>query len=257
MVFTKNRIQVSLAYIWGSLAWIINGSIYPLVNMSIWIIVGKFGNTNMSVSQTVSYFFYFVIFERITQTWSLDNIGDGIKSGKISNSFLRPYHYIQEIIANDLGAKVSRLLALVPYIVFLLMMFKNQIVFISPHLFIFLIPAFILGYVTRLLLDSTLGTITYWTGDVDGVRATYWVIGGMATGALVPYFLFPQQVKMVLNLLPFRYFVSFPIEIVLGQLSTLQIFEGFVILLIWMMVLLLSFILADRTSSRQYAAHGG
>lgn len=257
LAFTRNRIQVSLAYIWGSLAWIVNGSIYPLVNMSIWIIVGKFGNTNMSVSQTISYFFYFVIFERITQTWSLDHLGDDIKSGRISNSFLRPYHHIQEIIAVDLGDKVSRLLALVPYVVLLIVLFKNQIIFISPHLFMLLIPASIFGYVARLLLDSILGTITYWTGDIDGIRATYWTIGGIATGALIPFFLFPASVKAVLNLLPFRYFISFPIEIILGQLNTIQILQGFIILLLWVITLLLSFILVDKISSKQYVAHGG
>jgi ABC-2 type transport system permease protein len=51
----------------------------------------------------------------------------------------------------------------------------------------------------------------------------------MLGGRLIPLFLFPPLVRSLSNLLPFRYIISFPLEILSGQVSSLEIQQGFLL----------------------------
>ena len=72
----------------GGMLWVINGAIPILISMYIWKLVSP------ETSQISIYFIGAILFERITQTWSLGEISDRIKDGTLAQTLLRPYNYI-------------------------------------------------------------------------------------------------------------------------------------------------------------------
>jgi ABC-2 type transport system permease protein len=57
--------------------------------------------------------------------------------------------------------------------------------------------------------------------------------------------------------LPFRYMVGFPVEVLLGQLSTPGVLTGLVYQIGWLLVAWLAFRAMWRQGVRRYAAVGG
>jgi ABC-2 type transport system permease protein len=257
IAFTRVNLQSAFAYRWGSLVWIVNGSLGSFLAMAIWVAVGENGSLNMNNTEIISYYIYSIVFSRLTQTWSMDKIGSGIKTGSISLSFLRPYHYLLEVIAQDFGDRVNRLLSLIPFTVLVFFIFYESLLY--PHVLSIasIVLALFLSYFLKLFMDSSVALLTYWAGDLDGIERTYSLIRSLAAGVLMPLALMPEEARNIFNILPFRYFHSFPLELTLGQLSRQEIAHGFVLLFAWGIVSISAFFLLDSLSSKNYSAHGG
>ncbi len=248
--FSKAEIQEAMTYRLGGLAWVINGSITSLLMMYIWTLV------TTDHSQIVTYFLGIIFISRLTGSWSFGDIAERIKDGSLSQTLLKPYHYMFEIFAHDMGAKLNRLISMVPYIIILGFIFSSNLSLPSLSKIIISVPAILAGYSIEFLFGITLGLLTNWTGDADGIGRLYETVSNLASGYLVPFFLMPILLRSVLDFTPFRYFVSFPIEILQNKLSPGKIILGYSILTGWITLLILLFKLMDRTSMKSFSAHG-
>jgi ABC-2 type transport system permease protein len=63
--------------------------------------------------------------------------------------------------------------------------------------------------------------------------------------------------RQVSTVLPFRYMLGFPIEILTGQLGDRELAIGFAVQGAWLAIALALFVLFWRTGVRRYAAVGG
>ncbi len=77
------------------------------------------------------------------------------------------------------------------------------------------------------------------------------------SGQVAPLSLLPGVIQSIADVLPFRWMLSFPTELLLGRVSTQDALSGFIAQLIWIgtIVLLLRFIWG--ASVRRYGAVGG
>jgi len=66
----------------------------------------------------------------------------------------------------------------------------------------------------------------------------------------------PYIIQFGLQLLPFRYTLSFPVEILTGRLGSYDLRFGFLIAGIWLIVLWFVYKLAFKFSIRKYEAEG-
>lgn len=234
----------------GGMLWVINGAIPILISMYIWKLVSP------ETSQISIYFIGAILFERITQTWSLGEISDRIKDGTLAQTLLRPYNYIFEIFARDVGSKANRLVSTLPFVVVLWFVYLPQYNF-NPINILVGIPALILGYLVNFYLNSSLGLLTNWTGDADGIARTLDVTKSMTAGLFIPYMFMPQAVKDILVFTPFRYIFSFPLEIVLGQLSSNSLLFGYATIIFWSLFLVFIFNWLSKKSMKYFTSHGG
>jgi ABC-2 type transport system permease protein len=239
-----------MAYRLGGLMWVLNGAIPMLVSMFIWNMVGS-GN-----GQITSYFLGVILLHRLTQTWSMGEISDRIKDGTLAQTLLRPYNFMFEVFAKDLGHKANRLISVVPLVIILGLIIK-PVTNISMVYVAIAIPAIILGYLVNFYFDSNMGLFTNWIGDANGLSRTLEVIEGLAAGFMVPFMLMPWSVRNILNLLPFRYIFSFPLEIILGQLELNSILFGYLVLGSWIVLLISLFKVLNNVSMKHFSANGG
>jgi ABC-2 type transport system permease protein len=84
----------------------------------------------------------------------------------------------------------------------------------------------------------------------------YYVLVLFLSGQVAPISLFPAPVQLAANVLPFRWMIAFPVELLLGRVSPHDATIGFAVLLAWLAVGLAALRLTWRLGLKQYSAVG-
>ena len=82
-----------------------------------------------------------------------------------------------------------------------------------------LYPALLLAFLVRFLLEWTLALAAFWTTRVSAINQVYFVLMLFLAGQIAPLTLFPHWIQIVADILPFRWMLGFPVELVLGRLT--------------------------------------
>ena len=77
------------------------------------------------------------------------------------------------------------------------------------------------------------------------------------TGRFAPMALLPAPLVLLATVLPFRWMVSFPVEVLLGQLTISEVLQGFLFQAFWLGVMIISVRLIWKLGVRHYGAMGG
>ncbi len=96
----------------------------------------------------------------------------------------------------------------------------------------------------------------FWTTRTNAINQVYFVVFLFFSGRLAPLELLPGPIQFLASLLPFRWMLSFPIEVLLGQHTAQEILIGCAIQLAWTAAVVAAMLLAWRTSIKQFSAVG-
>jgi ABC-2 type transport system permease protein len=83
------------------------------------------------------------------------------------------------------------------------------------------------------LFASWIQLIAFWADQVWSLSAIVRFITGLLGGGLLPIALFPATMQPVLKILPFSFFVHFPLQCFLGNISLLQWSQGLAVMTAW------------------------
>ena len=127
----------------------------------------------------------------------------------------------------------------------------------DPLLWLMLLPALFGAWLLTFLVMALIGTLALYVESAASLFEAWLGISAVLSGYLVPLDLFPQAVQRIALLLPFRFLLSFPVELMLGKHT-----PGHALLLLggqWLYVAaaLLATSLVWRAGLRRYAAYGG
>jgi viologen exporter family transport system permease protein len=155
-----------------------------------------------------------------------------IREGQLSSQLLHPLFPIVEDLGFFLGWKPVVVVLWLPIAAFLSLVFHP--VFTATPLAIAVFAVSLLGaYLIRSLNQSSLGLITFWTTRVGPIFQLYIAAELLLSGRLVPMALMPEWVQTLANFLPFRWTFGFPIEALVGNLTTEQLLGGLAAQLFW------------------------
>ena len=108
----------------------------------------------------------------------------------------------------------------------------------------------------RLSLDILIGSLAFWFEDVQGFIRAVGVIVPVLSGAVVPLALMPPALAEVTAVQPFRFMVSFPMEVLLGGVTGTPVVGGFALQVGWLVVFVLLARGVWRRGLGSYAAAG-
>jgi len=179
-----------------------------------------------------------------------------IREGQLSMELMRPMHPIHTDIAYFAGWKFVVILLWLPLAAFLTWVFKPTFDINLLEVIVFFIAIWG-AYLIRTMIVTLLGTITFWTTRVSAIFDLYFGLELILSGRLVPMTLMPQWVQNLSNYLPFKWTFYFPIEALVGSMSTRELWMGVGTQVLWITIgaVLLSFIW--RAAIRQFSAVGG
>lgn len=238
--------------------WIISGMIEPIVWSGLWFIVSsQTRQMALTGGQVLTYYALIALVGRITHSWTYDDLRKEIYEGKYSKYLLWPSSMTLFRFGLDIGNKVMNVATMLPlwFLWVGILAWKGlwsvHVVSIGA---VFL--SIVLAVLVKFTLDVVLAHAALWIDRAEGVGILYNYLLRVFGGMIVPLSFLPYGVTMICYVLPFRYVFSFPVEVIMGTVTGMDVVWGFGAGMLWclVMLVLLSFLL--RKGLPKYEAIG-
>ena len=112
------------------------------------------------------------------------------------------------------------------------------------------------AYLIRSMALWALGLISLWTTRVSALYELYFAAELLLSGRLVPMSLLPSWARELAGFLPYQWTFGFPIEALVGQLTTRQLLSGLLTQVVWSGIGTLVVQMLWRRGVRRYSAVG-
>ena len=240
--------------------WMIAQVLEPLVYLIVWSTVANGPTAGGSVGGYTAqgfaaYYLALMLVNQVTYTWVMWEYEYRVRQGGLSFALLKPVHPIHSDISDNLSSKLITLPILAVVAVGLALIFHPTAAMTVWAALAFL-PALVLAFLVRFLLEWTLALAAFWTTRVSAINQVYFVLMLFLAGQIAPLSLFPGWLQVVADILPFRWMLGFPVELVLGKLTPAQALEGLAAQAAWVMLSLVLVRLVWRAGVRVYSAVG-
>jgi ABC-2 type transport system permease protein len=238
--------------------WMIGHVLEPLVYLVVWSVVAEGGGGsagNYTTAQFAGYFIVLMLVENVSYTWIMYEYDYRIREGLLSPALLRPVHPIHADIAENISSKAITMPFMLVVAGVLAAVFHPSM---SPRLWAMAaaIPALVLAFLLRFLLEWTLAQAAFWTTRVSAVNQSYFVLVLFLSGQVAPLTLFPHALQIVAAILPFRWMLGFPVELLLGRLTPAEAMLGLLVQVLWVGIAYVMMRLVWRSGIRLYSAVG-
>lgn len=259
----------AIAYRAELIVWMLTTTM-PLVSMALWSSAAageKLGPERLGHAEFVAYFTLTLLVRLLTSSWVLWELTEDIRSGALGQKLLKPIHPFLSYTAEQLAALPLRGALVLPLSLGLLFLFARPQLSHDPWLWLCFVLALPGAWLINFLSMALIGLLAFYIDSALGLFYAWMGLYTMLSGYLVPLSLMPGWLGRIAKLLPFRYMLDTPVQMLLGwplpggardtiagrhaAFASLGIEYGFVILLTVAVALLW------RRGLRRYAAFGG
>lgn len=180
-----------------------------------------------------------------------------INEGRLSTFLVKPISYIKYVFLNELGrCFLSTITSLTSQLIVILF-FLNKLFLNSDIRYLSLILVMIiLAFITELLIGFLIGTIAFWTDEVDGIDATLSRIKRFFSGGYFPLSLLPFTLATISMYLSFQYSFFAPAQLYLKKMDLSAGLQGLMIQVVWIIILSLVVKVVWKKGLRKYEAIG-
>ncbi len=234
----KTTFAATLQYRASLLIWMISHVLEPLIYLVVWSTVSSSSGGSVGDYSTADFAAYFIVLmlvNHVTYTWIMYEFEYRVREGTFSVALLKPVHPIHSDIADNISSKVITMPMMILIAVGLVYVFHPTVA--TPlWAIVAALPALFLAFLVRFFLEWTLAQVAFWTTRVDAINQVYFVLVLFLSGQIAPLTLFPAFVQVLANILPFRWMVGFPVELLLGRLTPAEALTGVGIQLVWVVI---------------------
>jgi ABC-2 type transport system permease protein len=229
----------------------------PLIYLFVWTTVaGETGAGGMSRDQFIVYYLVLILVNQVTYAQTNWTVGDTIRTGDFSRLLLYPMSPIFNTVASELAGKVVMLSFVGPATLLLALWLRPEVDFTWQGLVLF-VPALLLAWLLRFFWGYALALLAFWSTRADSLLAVQDALVFLLAGQVAPVALLPGAIQAAAVLLPFRYMLGFPVEVLMGGLGAGELALGFGLQLFWLAAALGIYQLVWRRGLRRYSAVGG
>ena len=196
-----------------------------------------------------------MLVNHVTFTWIMYEFDYRIREGTFSADLLRPVHPIHSDIADNLSSKVVNLPFVAAAAAGLAFVFHPALKLTVLAVAAFL-PALVLAFLVRFLIEWTVALAAFWTTRVSAINQIHFMAVLFFSGQIAPLTVLPRPLQVVATVLPFRWTIGFPVELLLGRLTPNQVLIGFAAQAAWLAAGVLLVRFAWRVSVKRYSAVG-
>ncbi len=249
---------VQLQYRVSLVIWLIGLILQPVIYLVVWTTVaGSNGGAvgGYDKSDFAAYFIVLMLVNHFTFSWVIWGMDARIRQGAFSPVLLRPVHPIHADVSENLTYKLLTLSVMVPATIALVMFFRPSL-HPAPWAVLVFVPVLILSFVLRFLLEWTISLLAFWVSRMTAIDQMYYVGVLFLSGQVAPLTLFPTPIRVVASALPFRWMVSFPVELLLGRTTPLETVQGIAIQVSWLLVVFGLFSITWRRGVARFSAVG-
>ena len=245
----------ALEYRGQILIYILSG-ILPLIMMLVWLSIAEDGPVaGYDATGFISYYLIVILMRRLAGAWIVWDMDHDIRKGALSPQLLKPIHPIHHLFARVVASKPVQVMLVGPPVVVAAILLGARYDLSIGSLLLTALAAFG-ALLIEFFAQAIIGTAAFWITQATSLAEAWFLIRALFSGWIIPIDLFPPAITGALMFLPFRYTLSFPIEIILGRLSLAQIGLGLAIQFAWAAALFIAFRLMWQRGLRHYGAVG-
>lgn len=252
----------TVAYRAEFLVWILTTTL-PLVMLGLWTSVAREGpfrsgsSTPFSVERFTAYYLAVLIVRNLTGTWVAWQISEDVRMGAMSMRLLRPLHPFVAYGVSHLAAVPFRSLVALPIAGALLLSSGASALTREPLQLALLIPSIALAWLITFSIQFTLGSLAFFVTKTMALLNLYFLMFSLFSGYLLPQELLPGWIQRAAEVLPFRYTLGVPVELMTRALDRGDLAELMAIQLAWAAASLTMALWLWRRGVKHYEAVGG
>jgi len=258
--YWRTSVAVMLAYRAAIALWALWGVVYPTVALLMWIAAqrgaGRADLGGYDQSAFAAYFLLMMITGHVTAAWDVYEMGFLVRTGAMSPRLLRPILPIWASLMDNLAYKAVTLVLLIPIWTGLALWFQPRLETTVAHAALGLL-ALSLAAALNFVLGYTIGLVAFWTTRTDGLAELYFGVNLFLGGRFAPLSLLPSFLRQVANVLPFKWIIWFPTEVLSGRLGLAEVLSGLLWQCLWLATTAVAFRLFWGASLKRYVAVGG
>ncbi len=254
--------QMALEYRVNFMISLISAAYPIIIQTFLWTAI--YNNSSQAVvygytyRQMIAYTFLAGLVSRIVRTGFEYDIMDDVKNGKFSRFLVQPLGYFPYRLLAFYGQKL-------PNLTIILMVMAAVLIGLSAFGSITLEFTRILLFIITLALAVTLNflifycisSVAFWIVEIgflfEGIR----IVTVLLSGGIFPLEVFGTRFVQVMNLLPFKYTINYPINVLNGRIPPGDVAVGMLMQCLWIGLCLLLSNYLWRQGSKRYVAVGG
>jgi len=254
----RTEIAVQFAYRGGIAIWLLGLVMAPLISLVVWTTVARENGGSaggFSAGEYAAYFLAVMLVNNLTFTWVMYEMEWRVKNGLFSPMLLRPMHPIHNDVVQNLTFKLLTLVALLPIAAALALAFDAEFETGAWDVLAFG-PVIIGAMALRFLCEWTIGLAAFWITRTSTLNTLYGTVVAFLAGLIAPLSLFPEPVRIAAAILPFRWMVAFPANVLLGRVSGAGLLIGIGVQLVWLAIAFAAMRWTWRRGASRYSAVG-
>lgn len=254
-------VQDSLAYKSQAVLWMLTDIAPAIIMPFVWMagLNGRDKIGGYDSGQIVMYYLTMTFLSNFVVAHLQWEIAFAAKDGQLSKFLLYPFSYMRYQYLGNIAWRMMRVFLFVPFALLWFGIFSEQIgaqTLAALNIGWEFWVALILGHLTAFFFAWALGMLAFYFIEVHAVYFTQYMLMAVFSGQLAPFDLLPPILKTMAAWTPFRYTLSFPLDILNGRLAGDAVFQGIGIQLIWMVVLYALGSIGWKYGSRLYTGTG-
>jgi ABC-2 type transport system permease protein len=246
-----------VAYRAEFLVWVLAYTM-PIIMLALWSAVareapvGRFGEREFQ-----AYFIATLVVRLLSGSWVVWEMNMEVRQGTLQKRLLRPVHPLLGYLAENLAAMPMRLLIVSPIAIGAVLWLGSDVLS-DDWLELAIVPLGILGaFLLTFIAAAAIGTLSlFWESSLalfDLWLGLYTVLSGY----VMPLEFFPKSMQQVIDYLPFRQMLAFPVEALLGLVPREKALVDLAVQWIWIGLFTWLALALWKLGMRKFAAFGG
>lgn len=230
----------------------------PITYLAVWTTIANAqGSVNgMTAANFAAYYLTLLPVDILTSSINIFVLAPKIQDGTFSNDLLQPVHpVLTNLLTNNIAFKALQMMVFIPIWIVLVLLFRPELTYTWQSVLL-AIPALIMGFMIRFLMESTLTLLAFWTTRVWAIYQFDTAVSMLLNGAFVPLALMPLWVQTVAQILPYQLGLSFPVLVLLNALPPDQLLLNFGLQVVWLIALYILFNVVWKRAIKHYSAVG-
>lgn len=229
----------------------------PLIYMLVWSAAAGSGEIGgFTRGGFTAYYLILILVNQVTYAQTNWTVGDMIRSGQMNRILLRPLHPIYDAIASELAGKVVYLVFDLPVVAVLALVLRPDLN-ITWQAGLMFIPTLLLAWALRFFWGYSLALLAFWATRADALLGLQDTLIFLLAGQVAPVALLPGLLQKAAIILPFRYMVAFPVEVLAGWVSGGELVYGLSLQIFWLVAAVVLYRIIWQRGLRSYSAVGG